>query len=1455
MEYKQAQFIPKGMSKDLSISKFNPEFSYDNKNIRITSREDTSLLSIQNEKGTTLIPLTEIKGKCIGYATINEYLVIFTTQTSPKLDRIYRIANLSTVVLLAEMDMKFSPNHPLTTSTLYETATVQKVYFVDGINQPRVINITSPSQPTFPQGYDFAPVLQYNHSVTITKNLLGGLFPSGTIQYACTYFNKFGAETGVFYLSSLYYLSGTDRALAPDELATNSFKLTLSSLDTNYDYVRIYSIQKSSFNSTPLVKVIGDYEINTPSIKAIDTGSIGYEVDPYILLYIGSEELVLKDFAIKDNTFFGANITLLRISNLDTLNLSGLSNNITWAYKNSIPIEQLSQANNVAYTYKPYTLNLPKKLSSHFKRGQYYRFGIQAQHKTGKWSEPFYLGADIECPLSYLTKYDEESQQVELLLNKAELTLSAANVNSLLAAGYTKVRPVMVYPELQDRIVIAQGVATNTIAFNHLRGQNSPFAMTDYIFRPTWRNKNPLHYLYPSYPSEWIPVPYPLASNGHLLVASGDLEAGIFATSGYVDEAIAVDNTSPNPYQLFMDENMLNIYSPDIEYNPNIKALLTEDIYCQIVGLANLTSSATSFEYDYEGGTKQYYNKINLNNYNPLSREYTYLSAGHQHEDYLFKPSPIYPGVYAGDTKSEILYNKNSIKLYSAFNTIFQDHEILKYDIFKGLYTDREDSSTVVPYNSNPMDFYGGTLISNIIDETLIHNYTATPGKPTSTRLGYKGNSNITIALKDTGNQLKISTAFPSFIDSGGFSTSTQFNDETPPDPTGKAIVNIYPGLREDCEFTIQDNKYYASFNLLVTIENIENMADGDSIIITPTLKRKVYSLNAPFYLLEDATLSSITLTKATYLSLPDYALAPNTKILHISDALLGSAVINQAHAVLDYYPEIPILSSASTNLILNYNHEVFKVGQGIPITEFYYPITPYYRESNPSFYGYSKRFINLNYFKVNHSYNSYQRNLMYLPLVELKRTVTADLLNSLYGGKTIDALLNNLWIPAGEGVNLTYGTTAKIEYEEGDTFVQRHDLLKTVPSNEDEINKVVSVFSYLCESYINLDGKYDRNRYNINTSTMRFTNFGLLNTAYNQANNFFNFRILDSRLFENNSFNNQIVWSKPKNNGELLDSWTNLNLASTASLEGNLGSINALINHNDTLYTFQNKGIAQIIFNPRIQIPTSDNVPIEITNSGKLEGYRYISNHLGALHKYNILSGKQGLYFIDPLNKSFHRLGESIENLTESLGFREWAYNNLTEDTKLFTDSIFNDIYLKNSSYCLNYSESLGTFISFYDYFTADFLPVFNSNWLSIKTQDNTTYVYSNNTGLYNTFFEESKDSYIHYKMAPESHLDKTFTNFEYRADIYENTELLNNRTFDTLQVWNEYQDSGVTTLTPRSNIFKKFRVWQGFIPRNKTNRDRIRNTWINFKLTLKPKSGENLKLILHDLIIKYII
>ena len=58
MALKKSQHFVRGMQRDLSVSKFNPEFAFDCQNIRITARENNTLLTVTNEKGNKELLIT-----------------------------------------------------------------------------------------------------------------------------------------------------------------------------------------------------------------------------------------------------------------------------------------------------------------------------------------------------------------------------------------------------------------------------------------------------------------------------------------------------------------------------------------------------------------------------------------------------------------------------------------------------------------------------------------------------------------------------------------------------------------------------------------------------------------------------------------------------------------------------------------------------------------------------------------------------------------------------------------------------------------------------------------------------------------------------------------------------------------------------------------------------------------------------------------------------------------------------------------------------------------------------------------------------------------------------------------------------------------------------------------------------------------------------------------------------
>jgi hypothetical protein len=169
----------------LTVSKFSNEFYYDAKNIRITSRDNNTLLSVTNEKGTAEVEIrsSSIEGTVIGHTVLNDYLILFTTGLN--IDRIYKLKNEGgyfNATLLFEGSIGLSIDHPIESIGIYENESIQKVYWVDGINPVRFINIANTYDGSRSDVFNFLQNLQLDEIVNITSNKeVQGEFPSGTV--------------------------------------------------------------------------------------------------------------------------------------------------------------------------------------------------------------------------------------------------------------------------------------------------------------------------------------------------------------------------------------------------------------------------------------------------------------------------------------------------------------------------------------------------------------------------------------------------------------------------------------------------------------------------------------------------------------------------------------------------------------------------------------------------------------------------------------------------------------------------------------------------------------------------------------------------------------------------------------------------------------------------------------------------------------------------------------------------------------------------------------------------------------------------------------------------------------------------------------------------------------------------------------------------------------------------
>ena len=508
--------------------------------------------------------------------------------------------------------------------------------------------------------------------------------------------------------------------------------------------------------------------------------------------------------------------------------------------------------------------------------------------------------------------------------------------------------------------------------------------------------------------------------------------------------------------------------------------------------------------------------------------------------------------------------------------------------------------------------------------------------------------------------------------------------------------------------------------------------------------------------------------------------------------------------------------------------------------------------------------------------------NDQYLLIGELYREPDK---NSDYGGISDAAIQNCRFIPASPITAVT-PSLSEVYGVQGDTYFQRWDDLRTKPYSPDSVNQVTDIASFMVETHINLDGRTDI-RGNNKLTSLDLSQFNSLNPVYSQSDNFMSERDLDSD-FDNDVYKSSLTWTLSKSDAALIDEWTHITLGTSLNLDGDKGELRALRRFGNDLISFQDRGIAEILFNSRTQISTEGGVPIEIGNSGKVDGKRYITNKYGCLNKWSIAEGKDALYFVDNINKAICAFsGNGIVDLTSKHGFKTWIkerndmkpwnpsdFNNFVS----FYDRVHSDVYFVSGDIdkpCLVYNELLGAFTSFFDYGWTQMIANINDKLIAYYVTAGGTRLWYMNEGFYGDFFGELKPFSVQYRVAPSVD-DKIWTNIDYNADFIDvldedgdsdtvENEFINgderycaNVTFDKIRVWNEYQDtlSGNSTGVSDINPIKKFRTWRYTIPRavGGMNLDRIRNPWIFIKMEKNVTSETKTQLMqLHDVIVKY--
>lgn len=1438
---KQDLHIFSGMQRDPAISKQKAEFLWDAHNIRLTAREQDTLLAMTNEKGTTrLLKDVIINGKYLGHAVLNNYLVLFTINGDN--NYIYRIDKVGSdyqLYTLFEGQLNFNLNYPIETLSYYETANIQKVYWIDGLNQPRVINIvrekleddykttnTAELIGRIKEQYkkkltpfDFVQHINLTEKVEIYKQYnSNGLFPSGITQYALTYYNKYGSETNIVHTTPLLYNTYKDRAGSPEDKMNMSYRLILSNLDKSFDYLRVYSIVRTSLDAVPTVKIIGDYDLKNEdtivnpynpeyTTEKVDSpfpsGSIaGHEGDK-IELY--SDATCLN--------------TLGNLLELIPTEESLISFNIDLLYKEYAHVDSMFlRYDGITYKIPQTTLKLTKGA------------GVITFDHTLKWNKVI-LKAGTKALVIDDNNTTGEVVDPTLLLYIGGEQMSANAItqkdNTLFLGNYNIIRP-NIGNDIKDSLKKLEiHSTTREVTINK---------QSDYLNTLDARNNSVS-------PSLISPIGFKGGETYRLGVQFQHI-------SGRWSEPCFITDKVITKYPSLSDTPLLQSL-----HIPSAKCTIDKEVSKKLIDKDYIRARAVMVYPSYQDRSILAQGVITPTVFSMANRV---DNKPYAQSSWFFRP---FTNNTSENTNGNISGNINSIEhrdLYTlqGYDSLYGEIQGVP-NILSGVKVNRDGSFLNGSYGYTLKDC--GNIFA--VDQSLVTFHS--PDIELTEDLWNTDLSNVSarlvgIAINDHQySDINIQTKTPA-IKGRGSASSLIKNKELYSD----FLYNDYLVDNSGSDFNAYSNSNINEVDYLIhpwqasgSLNNDVNRPANGGTRTAVLYKKK---------------LSNIKYFNTTY-RIINQDIKVVQAVLHTTEQTelykIKTKTSNNNTKEVSYYGNIDTMVNAPSAY-----GSIFKFKDSINTFNLSGPV-------NIKGNGYTedlknigdgnnalrvkKDAIRIKYKSSPHLLLSLQDSLKYnvdgannyLYVVDLYKPVV-----NRYGGNTEYAINNNLWIPCGDIVTLEKEGNTLIEFKYGDTFYQRYDCLKTYPFTLEDENSVIEIGSFVLENRVNVEGRYDRNKGLQSNIYVHHTNFNKMNPVYKQANTYFNFRTLDKDLYKQNTFDISITWSLQKKAGDNTDLWTKVTLANVLDLNGEKGKITKLTTLNDNVIAFQERAISQILFNNRVQIPTSDGVPIEISNNYKVDGSRYISDSLGCLNKYCVTHSNNGLYFIDSISNGLYNISNGLVPISDTHGMSNWFLNESSLNTygKLFYDYNYNDLYINTDKTTLGYSEVLNQFISFYDYQDAKAMFNIGSEFFSIVSRKDDDYclLYSMFTSDHCNIYDTNRGSSFTFISNADSVVNKTFTNIDIRADLYsKNPKLIKPKLFDTIRVWNEYQDTGDVTLNftnaKPSNLKKKFRIWRLNIPRDKDSKlDRISNTWAKIQLNLLPSTDN---LVLHDLNVVY--
>lgn len=476
---------------------------------------------------------------------------------------------------------------------------------------------------------------------------------------------------------------------------------------------------------------------------------------------------------------------------------------------------------------------------------------------------------------------------------------------------------------------------------------------------------------------------------------------------------------------------------------------------------------------------------------------------------------------------------------------------------------------------------------------------------------------------------------------------------------------------------------------------------------------------------------------------------------------------------------------------------------------------------------------------------------------------------SAMYGGNTYSSRNNTTYISTGLYAKKESSGTVNLRGFGGDTYIGIYDYLHNsqwyLESDYSHYKERRNVHSaYIpCESSVNVlmtnDSIKASRNYNVNMQN----NISVIGSLYTQDKPRYAYddvfsREGDAKLFvtkgaysiDDLKTDTRILYSDPKTNSEVSDSWTKFRPANYLDIETEHGPINKLESFGSNLFAFQSDALAVIPVNERSIITDNNPGTLTLGTGSVLGNFSYVTkkNGLSPNDLRSVTQSDSTLYWYDRERFEICGFNNSLQTVSKLKGVQTYLTQNketVVTNPNVVYDKKYNDVLfsLQNDG-TLVFNEQIGAFTSVYTYFPLHYLEFRDQ----LYTFDNDKNLFMYNAGVEkNLYNDTSKVTKLQFVVNKDYTQSKTFDNIQYGADVTWGTNL-NNIVFETKRQTSfvtkmnqiDYREDTYKFVIPRSD--RELNNIQELV--NKSYRDRMKGKYLISTYYYDNNNGKQFKL-----------